>query len=234
MSNYDFESAPERAAARPAASAADRLAHTLAGFRLSESGRPARQRYPAPPLPPGFTPRHRARVSRFEPLPEERRGLERHRLSAGQRAEMIGEQRLPQPAGSDSPAGVQAGTQPGVPAIATETTAASTLPGRPGGPESTQSDTKPAGATPQSAQTSGAAAVKTEPGTAPPRTATTPGDAERLREVHKLLAEDGTESAGPAAPALKPFARDPEKQARYEQFLKLSAANRKGEKAVYK
>ncbi|KAF0298815.1 G patch domain-containing protein 1 [Amphibalanus amphitrite] len=63
-------------------------------------------------------------------------------------------------------------------------------------------------------------AVKTEPGAVP-------ADAERLRELHQLLAESG-DSPAAAAPALKPFASDPEKQARYEKFLKLQAANRKG------
>ncbi|XP_037068932.1 G patch domain-containing protein 1-like [Pollicipes pollicipes] len=48
-------------------------------------------------------------------------------------------------------------------------------------------------------------------------------DSARLQEVHRLLAE----APAPAGPTLKPFARDPEKQARYEKFLKLSAANRK-------
>ncbi|KAF0307685.1 G patch domain-containing protein 1 [Amphibalanus amphitrite] len=205
MSNYDFESAPEKPTSRPAPGSADRLARTLAGFRLSEGKRATRPRYPPPPLPPGFVPRHRARASRFEPRPEERRGLERHRLSAGRRAEMIGEQRPADPVDSspaaartESPSGAQSEAQPAAPVAA----------GLPGRPESERPS-----------QPADSPAVKTEPGAVP-------ADAERLREVHQLLAEGG-DSPAAAAPALKPFASDPEKQARYEKFLKLQAANRK-------
>ena len=221
MSNYDFESAPERPAARPAAGAADRLARTLAGFRLSEAGRATRPRYPPPPLPPGFVPRHRARASRFEPVPEERCGLERHRLSAGQRADLIGEQRLPPSGETGHAAPADTGHAAPAEAQTPEPPSATSVGSLPGRSESVPRPSLPAGAAP----------VKSEPGTAAPRT---PDDAERLREVHRLLAE-GTESpaaAAAAAPTLKPFASDPEKQARYEKFLKLSAANRKGERSA--
>ena len=229
MSNYDFESAPERAISRAAASAADRLAHSLSGFRLSECRRPARRRYPAPPLPPGFNPRHRARLSRFEPLPEERRGLERHRLSAGQRAEMIGEQRLPQAAGPDPPA-PQTAAQADVSAVAAgDLTATATLRGRTAGPEPVPPGTAPGRAPSQPVLAAGSA-VKTEHPVSAAAAASqqTSADADRLREVRELLAEADSLGSAAAAPALKPFARDPDKQARYEQFLKLSAANRKG------
>ncbi|KAF0296422.1 G patch domain-containing protein 1 [Amphibalanus amphitrite] len=195
----------DKAGKWPSEDSADRLARTLAGFRLSEGKRATRPRYPPPPLPPGFVPRHRARASRFEPRPEERRGLERHRLSAGRRAEMIGEQRPADPVGSspaatrtETPTGAQSEAQPAAPVAA----------GLPGRPESERPS-----------QPADSPAVKTEPGAVP-------ADAERLRELHQLLAESG-DSPAAAAPALKPFASDPEKQARYEKFLKLQAANRK-------
>ena len=190
MSNYDFESAPERAGAVRAAAPG--------GFRLAERSGPVRRRYPPPPLPPDFTGRHRARGTRFEPVLAERRGLQRHRLSADQRADRIGEQ----PA---SAAARPEETAPGPPA----------LPGTAAGPAPQSGGKAETALTPPAL-----------PGTAAPQSVgkTEPGEAARLVEVLTLLAD----CPAPATPALRPFAGDPDKQARYEQFLRLAAANRKG------
>nr|CAD7207400.1 unnamed protein product [Timema douglasi] len=95
MSQYDFSLDSGGGSGPPEVPSARRHeAGVLEGFIKSSRPVSLKKHFPPPVLPRQEPPQHQAHRSRFEPAPE-KRGLQRHALSANDRATILGE--APQP-----------------------------------------------------------------------------------------------------------------------------------------
>lgn len=94
MSQYDFELGGDRSKKKPTQMLALPCSDLLDGFVRATRKEPVSKNYPPPIIPKDFVPIHRSETSRFDvkPLTEaDIKGLGRHELNANQRAAILNE-----------------------------------------------------------------------------------------------------------------------------------------------